>query len=209
MSKTKKPEGVFDRIHRNPEKYTVYSGEAMLRDWDADSVQLWLADHGEQSPFQTHHKSPDDPIKGTRYIMVLIEIGDDQQPIDIHIRDQFIGVMKETIKPLTTPEKIVRQAGMLCRDSDFHKFVHSQLKTFTDAQKAAFYISGIPRWLTELGLGSFQDAGQAAEWCRFYLYYRCGVHSRKQLGFKQEYKDKFNQVLRDFNTWGRKHQQQK
>lgn len=201
----KKPEGVFDRIARNPEKYTVYSGEAMLRDWDHDSVNLWLADAGEQSPFQTHQKSPDEPIKGTRYLMVLIEIDDAQEPVDIHIRDKFIDVMKETIKPLTTPERIVRQAGMLCRDSDFHKFVHSQLKGFTDAQKAAFFLSGIPRWLTELGLGSFQDPGQAAEWCRYYLYYRCGVSSRKQLGFKAEYRDKFMAVQRDFNTWGRKH----
>lgn len=197
---------IFDRIARNPEKYTVYSGEAMLRAFDNDSVQLWLADAGEQSPFQGHHKSPDEPIKGTRYLMVLIEIGEDQEPVDIHIRDKFIDVLKDTVKPLTTPGKIVRQAGMLCRDSDFHRFVHSQLRGFTPEERTDFYYSGVPRWLTELGLGSIlQNPEHAAEWCKYYLYHRCGVHSRKQLGFKQEYKDKFNQVLRDFNTWGRKH----
>lgn len=190
----------FDQIARNPEKFTVYSGEVMLRDFDGESVSVWLQD---ECKLQGHKKSPEHPEKGSRYLMVLVEIGDDEQPIDVNMREQFAGVVKEMVKPMTTPEKIVRQAALLCKDSDFHRFVYSQIKGFDDASKSAYIGSGVPRWLTDLGLGSFNEPEHAEEWCKYYLYYRCGVYSRKQLGFKKEYKDKFAGVLKDFNTWGR------
>lgn len=192
----------FDKIARNPEKFTVYSGEAMLRDCDGEAISLWLSDPVK---LDGHKRSPDHPDKGTRYLMVLIEIGDDEQPIDVDLREQFVGVIKETVKPLTTPERIVKQAGILCKEPDFHRFVHSQIKGFSDEQKTAYIASGVPRWLTDLGLGSFNMPEHAAEWAKYFLYYRCGVHSRKQLGFKNEYKDRFQKVLTDFSLWGKKH----
>lgn len=192
----------FDKIARNPERYLVYSGEAMLRDYDGESVSLWLSDPAK---LEGHKRSADHPDKGTRYLMVLVEIGDDQEPIDVDLREQFVGALKETVKPLTTPEKIVKQAALLCKDRDFHRFVHAQIKGFSDEQKTAYIASGVPRWLTDLGLGSFNEPAHAEEWAKYYLYYRCQVHSRKQLGFKNEYKDRFYAVQADFSLWGKKH----
>lgn len=189
----------FDKIARDPDRYTVYSGEAMLKDFDGESVSLWLSD---SAALQGHTKNPEHPEKGSRYLMVLVEIGDDEQPIDVDMREQFTGVLKELVKPMTTPEKVVKQAALLCKDRDFHRFVHTSLKDMTEDQKLLFFRSGVPRWLTDLGLGSFNQPEHAEEWAKYYLYYRCNIHSRKQLGFRNEYKDKFYAVLKDFTIWG-------
>ena len=62
---------------------------------------------------------------GTRYMMALVEIGDDEQPKPAKQRRAF----KEL--------KASQQAGMLCNDSEFRRFLNANIKTTINADDAA------------------------------------------------------------------------
>lgn len=57
---------------------------------------------------------PDDLMRdfvGSRYVCVLVRVGDDEKPLD---RKQFKG------------DSVVSMAGMVCRDPDFWRFIREE-----------------------------------------------------------------------------------
>lgn len=190
------------KIAEAPERFAVYASQAMLRSFDDDSVTLWLDGDYDNNPF-AGKVAPEHPTNGTRYLIFAVEIDDDESPIDVDMRARFLAAADTIFKPATKAEKVVQRAALLCKAHDFHRFVHYKISHLTDEQKNAFILTGIPRWLTDLGLRSFSEPQHAEEWCKYYLYYRCNVTSRRQLGFKVKAREAFDAVRREHEAWGR------
>lgn len=186
------------------ERFAVYASQAMLRGSDDDSVTLWLDGGYDQNPFSRGKADPEHPQHGTRYLVFAIEIDDNEMLIDQTIRDKLIEATKSAFVSVKEA-KAVQKAAIMCKDWDFHAFVHQQVKNFTTEEKAAFILTGIPRWLTDMGLQGFKDPKHADEWCKYFLYYRCNITSRRQLSFKTKCREAFEVVVNEFITWGRKH----
>jgi hypothetical protein len=193
----------FENIAANPERYAVYASEVMLSDFDNETVTFWLDGDYDKNPFSMGKRAIDHPDHGTRYLVFAVEIDDHDIPVDIDMRQRFIDATGEIFKPVTQIDKVVQKAALLCKDRDFQRFVYSQIKHFTDEQKSAFILSGIPAHLTARRLDSMKEPEHAEQWCKYYLYYRCDVSSRRQLGFYVKAREAFAQVQTDFNNWGR------
>lgn len=107
---------------------------------------------------------PDDLMRdfvGSRYMVVMVRIGDDEQPISREL--SFPG------------DYAVKMAGMICRDPDFWL------------------------WLEEKMGISVSNEKECAEWLSDYL----GIQSRKELKEKQEIREVFNKLKREFDAWKR------
>lgn len=107
---------------------------------------------------------PDDLMRdfvGSRYMVVMVRIGDDEQPISREL--SFPG------------DHAVKMAGMICRDPDFWL------------------------WLEEKMGISVSNEKECAEWLSDYL----GIQSRKELKEKQEIREVFNKLKREFDAWKR------
>lgn len=112
----------------------AFQGEVMLLQWAESStrgrtVTLLLGDEGESHPFR------DFTIRqgkraGQRFMAVLVQIGDDEQPVE-------------------HPKTLSQQAFMLCRDPEFYTWASARcFDSVVDEPSARNYICSM------LGIGS-------------------------------------------------------
>lgn len=95
---------------------TTYEGEMQLMNWGESSnsgawVKFWMPPEGLESFRDLRTKSG--KIAGHRMMAVLVEIGDDEQP-----------VQREEVKE-EKPKggELARMAGVFCKDRDFWNFL--------------------------------------------------------------------------------------
>lgn len=100
---------------------TTYEGEMQLMNWGESSnsgawVKFWIPPEGLESFRDLRTKSG--KIAGHRMMAVLVEIGDDEQPV------QREEVKEEKLKG----GELARMAGVFCKDLTFLSFanVHSE-----------------------------------------------------------------------------------
>lgn len=98
---------------------------------------------------------------GSRYMVVMVRIGDNEQPVNREL--EFPG------------DHAVKMAGMMCRDSDFWKWI--KLKTGADVTSEK----------------------ECAQWLSEFL----NIQSRKELKEDQEVREVFNKYRKEFETWKR------
>lgn len=98
---------------------------------------------------------------GARYGVAMVRIDGNEQPMD---RDaEFLGA------------KMVRVAGMLCKDTDFWKYLYEDTQIFEESEK------------------------EATEWLRNYL----GVQSRSELLANSEAQGLLGKLVKEYNEWKR------
>jgi hypothetical protein len=98
---------------------------------------------------------------GSRYMVVMVRIGDNEQPVNREL--EFPG------------DHAVKMAGMMCRDSDFWKWI--KLSTGADVTSEK----------------------ECAQWLSEFL----NIQSRKELKENQEVREVFNKYRKEFETWKR------
>lgn len=121
-----------------------------------DGYGLSLAVHPEDLPEDLMRD-----FVGSRYMVVMVRIGDNEQPVNREL--EFPG------------DHAVKMAGMMCRDSDFWKWI--KLKTGADVTSEK----------------------ECAQWLSEFL----NIQSRKELKENQEVREVFNKYRKEFETWKR------
>jgi hypothetical protein len=97
-------------------RHALYEDEAMLAGWNdsqqnGHTVKLWLCNDGMGHPF--------DGISRTAELIVsLVELDDDQEPIDQKMRDR---VEKQGIHPQS---RLSVACAALCRNPKFHEYLY-------------------------------------------------------------------------------------
>ena len=119
-----------------------------------DGFVLTLAVHPDEIPDALMRD-----FVGSRYQVVMVRLGDDDQPMSRE--GEFPG------------DHAVKMAGILCRDSDFWKWLNDREMLMEKNEKAC------------------------AEWMTSYL----GIESRKELKTDTEARSLFNQLKRSFDAW--------
>jgi hypothetical protein len=119
-----------------------------------DGFVLTLAVHPDDLPEDLMRD-----FVGSRYQVVMVRLGDDDQPMSRE--GEFPG------------DHAVKMAGILCRDSDFWKWLNDREMLMEKNEKAC------------------------AEWMTSYL----GIESRKELKTNTEARSLFNQLKRSFDAW--------
>lgn len=119
-----------------------------------DGYGLSLAVHPEDLPEDLMRD-----FVGSRYMVVMVRIGDNEQPVNREL--EFPG------------DHAVKMAGMMCRDSDFWKWI--KLKTGADVTSEK----------------------ECAQWLSEFL----NIQSRKELKENQEVREVFNKYRKEFETW--------
>jgi len=171
-------EGVVIDADEYNERLIAYHGEIQLIEnkWSDVSgyvtrMQLHESDEGGH-PLKTYHR-------GTRFHLVLVEVDDDEQPID-QMTKQRIN------KHLTNMQKggrYSKEAGMLCRDPQFQRYLYRLGKID-------------PTW----------DEKMRTEAARHYVCQVCNIESRKELDHDEHKAQAFrNNVTGPFLDFGRKH----
>lgn len=206
MNKPAKKPDPYDRITRNPDNYALYSGEVMLKEFDQDTVTLWLNGLYDDNPFSTGRTSPGRPNGGTRYLILAVEIGDDEMPVDIDKRARLMEATKHAFKDDSPGDKVVKKAAIMCKDRDFQRYVYRCINNFSKEQQAAFWLtSAIPAHLANQGIQSMGNPELAEQWCKHFIYYYCDVQSRRNLGFYPKKRSLFNRLMHEFENWGRQY----
>lgn len=155
----------------------TFAGEVQLRRWSESNTQgvqvtFALADSSDLEKFRG--------LDGKRFMAVLVQIGDDEQPVDV--RNSDIKVRKSDIArdPLGD---LCWRAVQWCKDPEFADFLS---RIFYDAFPGGM---SAPAYANN-------DASGRETWCKYALQVLCGIGSRKELDTNPEAARKFNQLIR-------------
>ncbi len=167
-------------MNHNPD--TRYC-EFMLVERQGTRVVLDLAGEWDEHPFAGMAASDSN---GGRGFIGVIPLNADESPQTIAQRVEQKG--KKEPKKVDRFGKHVTRAACMCKDSDFQKFVYSQLKKMDDDTRNDFKKkSGIPPYLTEHGISHIlANVIIGEEWAAFYLRWYCGIPSRAALAWIDE-----------------------
>lgn len=102
------------------EKLIFYSGEVMLTNWSDNShrgrtVTFRIGEDEDSHPFR-EHKTSTRKTAGQRYQMVLVELGDDEKPVE------------------KTPSQL---AFLLCKNEQFWHFINERSFVVVDSEEGA------------------------------------------------------------------------
>lgn len=94
---------------------TAFEGELMLASWTEShhsgaKVSFWLPDAQALDAFR-HLTTRKGNTAGQRFMAVLVEIGDDEQPVS------------DAAAPASTRSGLSRSAGIISKSPDFQRFV--------------------------------------------------------------------------------------
>lgn len=150
----------------------TFQGEVQLRRWSESSTQ------GVQVTFALPDSDDLEPFKakaGKRFMAVLVEIGDDEKPVDPEQKPA-----KEPIGPLCA------LAVKWCKTTHFYEWV-------LDASEP--YQPGIvARGGSDVG--SARSAESREAFCRVAVLAMCDIDSRKELDTNPEAAEKFHRLIR-------------
>lgn len=163
----------------------TFSGEMQLAGWvenhnSGAKITFWLPDSNDLEVFKglTARKGN---TAGHRFAVVLVEIGDDELPVDPDVLnfEQKLYTSSEHVQK--TPEikhkggELAKWAGMLCRDREFELWLSNEY----------------PREYVDC----LQD-------CATWIREKCNVDSRAELDHNQEAGRIFReQVMAPFAEW--------
>ena len=142
----------------------TFAGEVQLRRWSESNTQgvqvtFALADSSDLEKFRG--------LDGKRFMAVLVQIGDDEQPVDV--RNSDIKVRKSDIarEPLGD---LCWRAVQWCKEPEFWAFLVQSQPNMSDVECEA-------------------DAASR-------LKFLCNVHSRKELDESADARSRFNRLIR-------------
>ena len=146
----------------------TFAGEVQLRRWSESSTQ------GVQVTFALAESADLDKFKGLdgkRFMAVLVQIGDDEQPGDVRNSDIKTKVSQPHFeKPREPLGDLCWRAVQWCKDLEFHAWVSAQVNCYS------------------MAVGETQ--------ARDYILFKCGIDSRKELDTNPEAAKRFHQFIR-------------
>ncbi len=157
----------------------TFAGEVQLRRWSESSTQ------GVQVTFALAESSELDKFKGLdgkRFMAVLVQIGDDEQPVTGNPATANTGKSHIQREPLGD---LCWRAVQWCKDPVFYSFI------------APVY----DRALGGQGLGTGdiyvgRDVATREDFCRHAILVLCEIQTRKELDTNPEAARKFNELIR-------------
>ena len=177
----------------------------------ADELQLISVEETEQGQMVTLQIAPD--IKacpfsrakqrnggpGTRFYAVFIEIDDDDEPINQRKR----RVVEQDAKPVPI-KSATTDSAIRCNNPAFQRFAAEQLSAMDVLSKKEMVAKlKMPHDLVSRGLTEgMKNSKTAAEWAKFYIYWVCKIHSRRELSSKKAARDRYYQgIVIPFDRW--------
>jgi len=183
------------------EDFIVYEDELQAIDWEDSSrggmvvrFRIPAGDY-EANPFKRF------PV-GTRFFCRMIEIGDDDQPIDQAQRERMRKAMQDREMK---GGKLARDAGILCGDPKFQEFVVERMLNAAPADKraaASLMPPVILAGLKDQGRDILDDPRIAGETAKWWMYAHCRIKSRRELDHKTDCANRYYQfVLKPYSEW--------
>lgn len=181
--------------------------EFMLVERKGTRVVLELVGEWDEHPFggMSDYKG----YNGRGY-MRFFPLNDDDTPQTIGQRLEQKA--KKQPKKVDRFSKHVTRAACMCKDTDFQKFVYSQLKAM-DAETARDFKkqSGIPRHLTEHGIAHMlKNEYIGEEWSAFFVRWFCGIDTRGALAWVDDGeegqrwnngRERWGELKNNFSLW--------
>lgn len=170
--------GIVD-VDQYTEQLIAYTGEIQLIEnkWSDSAgyvtrLQMHEGDDGGH-PLKRFHR-------GTRFHMVLVEVDDDERPIDQVLKQRIQNHLKSVEKG----GKHSKEAGMLCKTRDFQVYLY------------------------KLGrIAANWDEKMRTEAARLYIYETVGIKSRRELDHDEHKAQAFrNLVVDPYFNFMRQHQ---
>ena len=157
---------------------TAFQGEVQFRRYSDTSTQ------GQQVVFAVADREALESFigkEGKRFMAVLVQIGDDEQPvmgfpISTDIGNPTSGKQRERLGDLAW------RSVQWCKEPEFADFITAK---FYD-----LHPSGLP------GTPVVNPNGSSEEFCKFAVQALCGIESRKELDANEDAKRLFNQLIR-------------
>lgn len=161
---------------QDDEKFIAYAGEVQVlkHKWsDAGGYTTELQCHEGDEGGHPLKRFP----KGTRFHLVLLEVADDEEPIDQVAKARI----EKHLKQATKGGRLARETGILCRHREFQLYLYHQEKI-------------APTWDEKL-------REQAA---RHYICQTVGIKSRAELDHDEHKAAVYrNQVVDPYLKWRR------
>ena len=162
---------------------TAFQGEVQFRRYSDTSTQ------GQQVVFAVADREALESFigkEGKRFMAVLVEIGDDEQPVQA---EQKTAGQPENCRSSEKQQVSRERLGDLawravqwCKEPEFADFITAK---FYD-----LHPSGLP------GTPVVNPNGSSEEFCKFAVQALCGIESRKELDANEDAKRLFNQLIR-------------
>lgn len=150
----------------------TFQGEVQLRRWSESSTQ------GVQVTFALPDSDDLEPFKakaGKRFMAVLVEIGDDEKPVEAQPKAEEAG-----IGPLCA------LAVKWCKTTHFFEWIAPVFDRFQGGSVESAH--GISK--------ASATAASREEFCRAAVLTMCDVESRKELDTNPEAAEKFHRLIR-------------
>lgn len=154
----------------------VYKDEMMLAGWNdsqqnGHTVKFWLCADKMGHPFEGYERKKD------KFYVSLVELDDDNEPIDQKMRDR---VEQQQKRP---SERVSYVAAMLCKNEGFHTYVLEQTE-YT------------PQDIEVMGIEDIED------YCRQWMCYELEIKSRAELDKSDVLAQRFHETIRNpFVEW--------
>jgi hypothetical protein len=151
----------------------TFQGEVQLRRWSESSTQ------GVQVTFALSESADLDKFKGLdgkRFMAVLVQIGDDEQPVKSDIGIPTSGKQREPLGDLCW------RAVQWCKESAFANFI------------ADVFYAKYPQGLSDTPV--LLEGASTEEFSKHAIRALCDIESRKELDTNPEAARKFNQLIR-------------
>lgn len=196
---------VLEAIAKDPDAYIVHFGEVLLKDWAdnvaGESVEFWLDSSGGAHPFKPFKASRRVP-GGSRFIAFVVEINDDETPISQVQKERIKSAMGDKVKSA----KHSQSAAILCQDQAFHSFLAEKALNLPTEQKhilSAIFPPGLYSEIvgTKMAIVT-TDKVKGEEFAKCFLYWFCGMTSRRELDYSPKKFEAFRSLREEFYLWG-------
>lgn len=196
-------ESIFDAIVREPDNFTVYFGEILLKDWAdnaaGESVEFWLNGEGAH-PFK-NFKSSKRSIGGSRFLAFVVEIDDDETPINQRQKQ----AVKKAISEKVRNGKHSQGAALMCKTAEFHAYLIHRVGRLDPDQKRIFAATlphGLYSEMVQSKMRVLLDEPEKGElFAKLFLYWWCGMKSRRELDYSPKKFNFYREINEDFFKW--------
>ena len=172
--------------------YIVFEDELQMVHWRDDASGGMTVTFRVASPEYDAH-----PFKrfavGARLFARMIEIGDDEQPVNQEQRERIRAAMAERE---TKGGRLARDAGILCNNPAYQRFVVELMLHSSPADKrttAASMPTVLVNALKENKV--LDDPRMAGELAKWHVYRLCGIKSRRELDHRQDAANRYEQFI--------------
>ena len=162
-----------------------------LKDWAdnaiGESVEFWLNGDGAH-PFKNFKSSKRTP-GGSRFLAFVIEIDDDETPINQKQKAALKTAISETVRN----GKHSQGAALMCKNPDFHTYLVHRITRLNPDQKRIF-AANLPHGLYSEMVNTkmkviTDDPDKGELFSKLFLYWWCSMKSRRELDYSPK---KFN-----------------